>query len=459
MRPRAALSSQQLVIGLLFVALATMSALVKAQSDTWWQLRSGRSIWETRSVSYVETYSYTAHGAFWPNHEWLAELLFFFAYSAGGMPMLAALCATAILVAYALSWRLTSGVFEVRFGLFAVSLTASIGAWSMRPQVLSMLCFMLTCALIAKDRVWLLPPFFVLWANLHAGVAIGLIAIGAVTVCDILVTRRLSWRLLSACAACFLATGTTPMGPTLWLLLVAYSQRTKTQGISEWMAPGLPPDYLAFWAIAGALLVLVLARWRRLDVASQRLVAVSLATMPLALGAHRNVAMFLLVGVPAVSRLWAGKMKVATSLPEGDNSRLNTVILAAAIVAGGLHIAMVWTNPRQQMGWAPIAPGAIAAVRACPKPIYNTHNIGGVLIHWVPDQPVFIDNRNDPYSIELLEENLRLEQSGEYEEAFAKYGFRCAIVETETKLEQRLLGDPNWSASYRNGRLAVFAIQ
>ena len=78
-----------MVVGLLFIVVGLLAAMVKAQSDTWWQLRSGQHIWETQHVTFADPYSHTARGQYWPNHEWLTELIFYGMHRAGGMPMLA----------------------------------------------------------------------------------------------------------------------------------------------------------------------------------------------------------------------------------------------------------------------------------------------------------------------------------------------------------------------------------
>ena len=63
------LSSDQMAIGLLFIALATLAAFAPAQGDTWWLIREGQEIVQRGSVSLVDDYSHTAAGLFWPNHE------------------------------------------------------------------------------------------------------------------------------------------------------------------------------------------------------------------------------------------------------------------------------------------------------------------------------------------------------------------------------------------------------
>jgi len=430
--------------------------MAKAQSDTWWQLRSGRDIWEHRSVSFVDTYSHTAHGLYWPNHEWLTEVFFFGAHRTGGMPLLATVCTVAIVTAYAVSWRLSVGRLEVRLGLFVLSLSAAVGAWSMRPQVISMACFMLTCLLLARGRLWWLPPVFMVWANLHAGVAIGLVAVGAVVLNDTLVDRRIAPHHVAVAILCFAATAATPMGVGLWWLLVSYSQRTKTQGISEWMAPGFPPDYLGFWILAAGFVVLTVMRWRRLDRTGQRLTAIALVTLPLALSAHRNVAMFLLTAVPALSRLLAAGQAPPAPPPSTDYKTANGIVVGIAATVLLLFIVFSWIRPLEKSNWTPLTSEAITSIRQCRTPVYNALSLGGEMIGFVPDQPVFIDNRNDPYPTALLRANLQLEQSGHYSDLFRQYGIRCAIVETGSLTTEQLRHDPDWTISHEDRHLVVF---
>jgi hypothetical protein len=450
------LSSEQLAVALMFAVLFVLASRVKAQSDTWWQLRSGEEIWHSRAVSFVDTYSHTARGEYWPNHEWLTEVLFYGMHQTGGMPLLAAFCASALVLAYALSWRLMSGPFEVRFALFALALTSGVGAWSMRPQVVSMVCFMITCTLVGKNLVWALPPLFLAWANLHGGVGLGLISVAAVVVSDALLQRRLSLQLIAAAAVSFVVTAATPMGMGLWQLLIEYSKRTKTVGISEWMAPEPPPEYLAFWAVTLLLIVAVVWRWRRLSIPGQRLVVISLVTLPLALSAHRNVAMFLLIAVPALSALLADPLRAPSAPPARDVRTGNAVVAATAFALAVAFVGWVWMQPPRRLGWHPISGEAINAVKACQQPMYNALGIGGILIYFVPEQPVFIDNRNDPYPVNLLEANLTVEQSGDYRALFADYGIRCAVVEPDSFSDVRLNADPDWQSTYRDQQFAVY---
>ena len=78
------LRSEQLAIGFLLTAMGVLAALAPVQSDTWWLLRAGEDIWQSGSVPLIDTYSHTAAGRYWWNHEWLTEIVFYGAHRTGG---------------------------------------------------------------------------------------------------------------------------------------------------------------------------------------------------------------------------------------------------------------------------------------------------------------------------------------------------------------------------------------
>ena len=296
------------------------------------------------TVATTDTYSHTIRGRPWPNHEWLTDLLFYGAHRLGGMPGLAALCMALILFALSVSWLLLRGPFELRFMLFIASLMSAAGAWAMRPQLVTMTCFIVACWLLATRRVWWLPVHFVLWANLHGAVVLGLIAIGAAGVADTLRERRFPLQLIAVGAVCVLATLATPLGFDLYLLLASYSGGGRGVGIEEWMRPELPPS-IRFSGDRCRPGCGVALRARRLDPAGARLTAIALAMLPFALSAVRNIAVFLLDGIPAVSALWSGMERMASPRPR-DRSKVNVAILAAATVGALALIGSCGRIPR-----------------------------------------------------------------------------------------------------------------
>lgn len=450
-------SSERLVIGHLFLVIALLACLAPAQSDTWWHLRSGQDIWRSASIALHDTYSYTARGAFWPNHEWLTEVIFYAMYRLAGMPLLAATCAAAVTVAWVISWRLANGSFEVRFLLFVLAVASATTHWALRPQVLSMALFAATVSLLVAGRYRWLPVLFAVWTNLHGAVALGLVAVVA-TVLAVVVTKRAWPRSLTlTAAACALATLLSPLGFRLWPEIVRSLERSRISNLIEWRPPDGSPALWPFWGIAAALPVMVVLRRRHLDERSATLAAIALALLPLAVLSLRNVSVFLLVAAPALSRLAAlGGQPKRIRLQPKENDRVNAAILGSAAVIVATIVAMVWHTPAPLLGWRPISSEAVDAVATCPGPMYNTYQAGGVLMWFVPQKLVFVDNRQDPYPIEFLREIHRLELDGEYETLFSRYNVRCAVVAPESPIAKRLRSDSAWSLRHADERWVVF---
>ena len=166
----------RLLTTLLFLAIALAAFLMPAQNDTWWQLRAGQEMWLTKHVLLHDTFSHTVYGAFWPNHEWLSQVLFYGVYAAGGMPFVTIVSATAVTAAWLLVWRLTPGSTRSKFLLTSFVIASASTMWSPRPQVLSLLLLALTMTLLCSRRYVWLPIVFLLWANLHGAVVMGVLA-------------------------------------------------------------------------------------------------------------------------------------------------------------------------------------------------------------------------------------------------------------------------------------------
>jgi NADH:ubiquinone oxidoreductase subunit 6 (subunit J) len=452
------LSSEQLAIGVLFAAVTVLACLAPAQSDTWWLLREGGEILRRGSVSLVDEYSHTAAGLFWPNHEWLTEVVLFMTHRVAGMPGVAALAAALIVSTWAASWRLTPGSFEVRFLLFAGAIALSASGWAIRPQIFSMALFLLTVHLcVNRHEIWL-PLVFVAWANLHGAVALGLVVVAASVAARTWTDRRIHWRLVAIGAACGLATLISPLGWRLWTFIPASMERSRINQLIEWLPPDLTPLYLPFWAMAAALVALAVVQARKLDARTTELTVTALAVVPLAIQARRNVPVFLLVGVPALASLIASRWPPATRRRQPqENERLNGFLVWTVGLLSVAGVALAWAAPARRLGWEPISASAVTAIRACPGPLYNTYGDGGVLIWFVPERPVFIDNRQDPYPPEVLAQNRALEMGGPYEGLFAQHDISCAAVPTSSLVAQRLRQDGSWTSIHTDTQWAIFA--
>ena len=139
-------------------------------------------------------------------------------------------------------------------------------ALSVRPHILTLFFTALTALLLARKRYLLLPLLFLVWANLHGGVLIGLVLLAAAGLGTLVSERRVVPRLALASLACLLATCATPLGLSSWQQFATSIDHSRLYGIAEWRPPSiLDLELMPFWVLSAALVVLVAVKqpWRR----------------------------------------------------------------------------------------------------------------------------------------------------------------------------------------------------
>lgn len=457
---RNAITFDRLATLLAYGAAAFVACLSPAQSDTYWQLRAGRDIWRTATIPRVDHYSYTAFGRAWPDHEWLWQAIAYPLHALGGMPLLTAASAVAAVGALVLSRRLAPPGGRVSVVALLGAVVAVSPEWSLRPQVASLLLFALTLVLVARERYLWLPPLFLLWANLHAGVAAGGVILVAATVLAlaqqvrhrIRQTRARLLRIGTATLACGLVTLINPMGVGLWAYVLGSGENPAHVGNADWQSAfRFGPVQACFWAWALVFAAVVIARHNRFRTWAQKvLVAAGISTAPLAMAGVRNIGFFVVAALPAVI------VGLAPPVVDHDVVPRARALLAAAGVSAGALLALIWWIAPARLNWHPLSAQTAAAVRSCPKPLYNTYDAGGYLLWFVPDAKVFIDSRADPYPAAFVSRDRKLETSGRYKQLFSKYGIRCAVVAPNSRVASALEAD-RWSTRAADGQWLVLA--
>ena len=163
--------------------------------------------------------------------------------------------AIAVTAAWLLVWRLTPGSPRSKFLLTSVAVVSASTIWSPRPQVLSLLLLAVTVSLLRRQRYVWLPMVFLLWANLHGAVVMGLLVLAAALAAAAVENRQHARALAIAFACCLLATVATPLGLGFWTEIPRSLGRIRQLGIAEWAPPRLTaPSLIPFWLMAVALL-------------------------------------------------------------------------------------------------------------------------------------------------------------------------------------------------------------
>jgi hypothetical protein len=468
----------RMVLGILLVGLGILALLMPAQSDTFWHLRAGADIWRTGHVPRIDTYSHTVAGQPWPDHEGLSQAGMYLCYRLGGMPGLELGAALLIGIAVALAYRLMVGPLATRLVLMAVPLSVSSPLWVLRPQIVSLSLLMVLVWLLARERHRFIPILFLIWANAHAGVVMGGLVLAAATGCAALrfsITREAAdrRRLLTLAIVLPLATlaaAATPLGFGIYRFVLESTARLQAEHILEWGPPWpTGPFEVTFWVLALGLLGLLAWRRRRLAAAGwadQVVVVAAVAVLALAFRSLRNVGPFLTVAIPAASRLLgpefrfrrpAGAPSSSRAVPSPDHPAVNLALFVGVAAIGLTIVAVSWKGAGPRLQWHPIAADAQRALRGCPGRLYNHYYEGGYLIWFVPEQPVFVDNRQDPFPVSLLVEEQGIEHGKPYRPTFERYGIRCAFLSASSKLVPRLRAD-GWQLRFLDDKWAVLAV-
>jgi len=447
-----------MVLGVILAVFAAAAAVMPAQNDTFWHLRAGADIWRTGQVPRVDSYSHTFIGAPWPDHEWLAQALMYGAYWLGGMPGLAFACALCVWGSIAIAYRLMVGPVATRAVVLTLGLLVACFVWKARPQVLTLLLLGVLAWLLVHERYRIIPPLFLLWANAHGGVVLGgLVLAGAWAAAALRWGMRRQpgdarrWRTLSlVLVLAGLATAVTPLGFGIYRFVVESTGRSYAVKIIEWFPPW-PTDVLGvvFWASTLAFAGAIVARRRALsdaDWPTWALLGGALILAPLAFRSSRNVGPFVVLAIPAASRVlgpdFRFRLRRAPRPPSPDHPLMNLVLLGGVGLVLLALVAAAWRLPAKMLGWHPIPDGALRAIEACPGPLFNHYDEGGFLIWFTPDRPVFVDGRQDPYPVPFLLASADVaNQQKPYGPVFARWGIRCAFLSATLPLAKQLGGD------------------
>ena len=181
------------LLGLLCYTILSVRLL--GDAGIGWHIRTGQLILASHAIPHVDPFSSTMAGHPWFAWEWLYDVL------AGWLDTVAGLNGvvffTALIIALTFSWAfrllLRRGTnFLVALLLVLLAMSAAMIHFLARPHVVSWLFTVLwfwvlessekrDCLPSAHDRrhlLWLLPPFMLLWVNLHGGFLLGLILLG-----------------------------------------------------------------------------------------------------------------------------------------------------------------------------------------------------------------------------------------------------------------------------------------
>lgn len=465
---------------LILVALIYSQQINFTSIDLGRHLENGREIWQDRQLLHQNFYSYTEPDFPFINHHWLYGVIVYGLYLISGFGGLSAFNALLAIAAFFIFFRLAkerAGFYPAAILALPVILLLSERV-EIRPEIVSYLlvaiCFYILDRVSLSSRyrlLWILPPLFFLWVNIHIYFFIGLAVLAFSGLSDLKHWRQRFFPYLAVIGACLL-------NPNTWKGLIYPLNIFENYGYevaenkSVFFLQNLMVD--ANFLIFKIVLALLALSWLAYYLHTKRLRAfdslVSLFFAGLALFSSRNISLFGLVALPIVAANLAPLIKRSSWLKGRHMVIVLFLGLAACFVwvvrdSQGAHRLM-----RQPLGWG-VSSGYDASFRffqdkGLSGPVFNNYDIGSALIFWFAGQEkVFVDNRPEAYSAAFFQNTYRpmQEDPAAWDRAREEYGI-ATIYFSHTDgtpwanaFLARILSDDSWRLLYFDAKSVILS--
>jgi hypothetical protein len=430
--------------------------------DLYWQRWLGDIILQThRLPTALGNETFTAAGAPWVPQEWLFSLAVAIAtrhHLLLALDVAMAALPVAILVSIYLRSRRVASPEAVGIALLfcGIALLASFGV---RAQLLGWAGLAAFVLFLERRDRWYYAAFpaAIVWANLHASVAIAPVIVLARVVAAVsdgglraLRTNRDVYML----PAVLLATFCTPLGWRLPYYAVALAGSPIRHYIEEWQPASLHDGSFTFGVLPLALAIVLGGRATLLGRKAQSFPAALLFAA--ALFAARNAALFAIVAAPLAAvgldvrfprlRDMRGKLR--------ELEPVALVTMGIAIVLSGIALARI-----QARTPSPLPNAAIAVLAADGSP----HRMLCENFTWCsealqfPSLRVFIDGRCDAYPLTVWRQYISVIQvRPSWGLALERYGVDRIVASRGGALALALAKSANWHQTFQDSRFVVF---
>jgi len=174
------LETRRIFILILVSGLFLVGARNVSDPDLWWHLKTGQYIIAHKTVPHSDAFSYTRGGQPWVAHEWLSQLFLYGLYRTGGWAGLILVSAAITAATFFLLYLRCAETPYVAGFVTVWGAIAGAPSWGVRPQTLTWLLVSLWLLILDRSKakcllLWWTLPLMLLWVNLHASYALGLV--------------------------------------------------------------------------------------------------------------------------------------------------------------------------------------------------------------------------------------------------------------------------------------------
>jgi hypothetical protein len=452
-----------MVVPMLLAPTLNIARTLLVDPDIWWHLANARILCTAHHFIHVDPYSFTVIGQPWINWEWLSELPYWFSYQAFGLRGIylitwLVLCANILFVYWRGYWKAGhAGAAFWAAGIGFVLMTVNSGPRTIAIAYLAMSAELaiLEAAERGKTKLlWLLPPLFCVWINLHGIWFIGICLLVLYIVCGLFrvkvgafeqeaFTREERNRLLAVLGSSVVLLLVNPYG---WHLLwnpvdMILNQTVSVATIAEWKPLDLSTLEGKGVIVAIGLMVLAnLIRGRKWKV-------FELGIVFLAWYAAVAHVRFSFLAAVLTTPLLAVDMKrsFCTESDEKTIPAMNALMVAGAV---GLMVFMFPTQSSLKDMLAKMFPlQTIASI----QPSWRTLDwdyVGGMMAF--QSKPSFIDSRFDSFEhVGVMQDSQSIMYGQNALELMAKYRVDHVLLLEGMPLSYLLQHTPGWQVEAR----------
>lgn len=438
-------------------------------TDLWFHLRTGQYIAEHRVVPTSDVFTYTAFGAPFVDHEWLAELIFYamwrwFGFT--GISWLVAIMGSVTLWLVAgmprrVSWMSLAGVAAIMYCLQ--------GFFVPRPQVFAYFALAATMLMLhgffkncRRRTLWPMFLTFLVWGNIHASVIVGagiFLAAGGVELAlalwrmrrakaDGRQHRRNAAALLGTALVGFAVSCINPFGIKVYAYAFAslqysdiYATLIETQPFLQALGKHHIGIALVVHVLLICLFVWLIIRRRRCILPHEAILFPLFWALP-----------FLAVKFLPFSWvvLWAIVLRVLNdhgilTYSWHRMATATTGVVVAVVVIAGASGVQISRDAHEE--WPQKLVSFIVEQKLAGN-IYNSYSWGGYLMWMMPDRPVFQYGGLSALYDGVYKDSLAFSQGERVDELIGNYQFAFALVRPWEPLAYSLSIRSDWALVY-----------
>lgn len=465
--------------------------------DLWWHLATGKYIVENRALPCADPFSYTTRGgnSLLLTGYWLAQVIFFEAYTylgLNGIVLIRAAAITLFLLLGYLTMKKQRTAFPVAFLFLLVLFWFSLLIEGERPQVFTILFFSLVYYLLEDLRItgskkaYSIPVLVMALANMHPGYIICILLVSLYLVAEGLLqlvkkpgTRNTFIRLLAIWVATIVLSGLNPNGVRVFVDLFSSHFFTKALFRSVEFMPTfslysrkiIPVDYPYIFLLCSSSL-LALRYARRMNFI-HLILTVSYGVLSLV--AYRYVVFYMCIMTPITAGL-AGRLgdePIFGRLKEkqwikGRFPACLSLVVAVLLLCFSLYSFRGFRSGENVFFHVPKGAADFLGGVKMKGNMFNDYNFGGYLI-WklYPEKKVFVDSRGLDYSV--VEEYQKVAYAAvtpkwSWKDIIRKYDITYVILQplwptgTVIPFVELLLDNEEWVLIYADHLTLIFVL-